>query len=577
MQELSTILDKCFEALSKEYEIEKVDYLPNDGEKKHFFVPVWRLIVQANIGGKLSDVEIYMAFPKEFPYVMPVVVVPDERLRFLPHISYGNRKLCLYEDGIVYDVGNIYGLIRDNIFRTRQWIEHYSNQDNTREFASEIKNYWSERYDNESEVEPHWILLGAIPKQTCELQGLSYPVDFLGKYDKYFEQVIVFKEGQDDGMLNNIKTRYKCVKITVLFIKSFSMPATPPYSMTGRDFLGCIKDEGDRKTFIQFINKNRKGCFLFSLGTEYLLGGVTIPQLNVNRNGFRPGSVSAIEVLTRLEYKNKNLGRIRANIYEKNRMAERTSGQIMNGQYFVIVGLGSVGGNLCYYLNGYNNARFALVDKDNLTIDNMGRHLLGFNYIDQRKVDAVSDYLTNYRPDRKVDAVCRNLEEYSIEELNKASALFLCTGDVMSEQWLLNKIAEGLLTIPTFILWLEPYAVSGIMIYINPDDTERLRTIIDGANDGFLDYCLIHRDEYGDGKKLTKKDAGCNGTYAIYSANDVTLFLSSMFPYIDSLLSTSKETGIYQWIGNIEMAKQRDITLSENASGHSKNDVLRIV
>lgn len=570
-------LRECYDELSKEYQIELVDYIPKGSSQEKINVPVWKVSIMAEVFGKVDTVEAFIAFPYEFPYLLPYVIVPEERFSLLPHISVKTRKLCLFEDSVVYDTGNIYGLIRECISKTRRWLELYSNQDNTEEYAKEIDSYWNEQYEGETEVESHWILLGQMPKESCELQGYLYSVDFLRDKDKCFEQCIVCGTDYSEDVLNNIRTRYSVRKIQILFIKSFRIPNKPPYSITGSQLLEQIENEDDRKSCTKFLNKNHQGHILFPLGLDYMLGGVIVPKQNVyNRSGYRNGSLTATDILTKFESKNKKLGRIKTGLYEETRMATRTAGELMKRQNFVIAGLGSVGSNLCYYLNGYNNASFALVDPDNLTIDNMGRHLLGFNYIDQRKAYAVADYLHQYRPDREVKAIDKRVELIPVDSFNQASAIFLCTGDIMSEKWLLKKIQNKEINQPTFFLWLEPFGLSGIMIYINPDDEEsiiRLKSDVDGC---FLKYCLIDQSEYEQGEKLTQRDAGCNGTYALYSANDVTLFLSAMFPHIDRLLESPNKTQILQWVGNVEIASQRGIHLVERADGLSKGQVINL-
>ena len=573
MPDLEAVLTECFAELSKEYAVERVDYIPNKGERTKSTVPVWKTTLTANVFGRIEDIEAFIAFPREFPYMLPCVIVPDERFCYLPHISVKTQKLCLYEDGVVYDTDNVYGLIRDCISKTRRWFELYSNQDNAAEYANEINSYWTEEYEDEKELEPHWIILGKIPDETCELQGYTYSVDFLGKTDKYFDQYLVCGADCDNGLLNNIKTRHKAYKLPVLFIKSLRIPSEPPFSMTGSQFIECIEEEEDKKRCVKFLNKHLGGRFLFSIGLDFMLGGVTVPKQNAFRKGFRRGILSATDVLTKYEGRNKKLGRIKAGIYEENRMAKRTAGQLMKPQNYLIVGLGSVGSNLCYYLNGYNNAKFALVDPDNLTVDNIGRHLLGFNYIDQQKASAVAEYLTLYRPDRKVDTTVKHFQEVSTEQINKASAIFVCTGDVMSERWLLYQLKEGTITVPSFILWLEPYGVSGIMLYVNPSCQESLRRVEVMAESSFMDYCLIAQQEYINGDKLIKRDAGCNGHYAQYSANDVTFFLSAMFPHIDQLLNDPIESKVYRWVGNIDIARQKEIQLVPGAAGLEKHCV----
>lgn len=574
MPDLATLLDGCFDELSREYEIEKVDYLPVQGEKRKSNVPVWRLIIQATVSKKVEDIEVFIAFPREFPYQMPFVIVPDDRFKYLPHISYKSRKLCLYEDGIVFDADNVCGLIRDNISKTRRWVERYANQDNASEYAQEISSYWIEQYDKEEEPESHCFLFGRMPEETRKLTAYTYQVAYYGTEDKYFDQTIICgDEETEEYIRQNIYIRSKARKETALYIHSLIVPLRPPCSITGKQLSGYITDKADRETFIKYLNTNKKGLFLFSIGLQNKIGGVSIPKLQVNKPGFRSGILKAFDIITKYDYANRNFVRLYASVYDENRIAKRTAGELMEKRNYVIAGLGSVGSNLCYYLNGYNNAQFALIDPENLTIDNLGRHLLGFNYLDQSKALAVAHYLTDYRPDRKVIALRESIEAIPTEELNSATALFVCTGDVMSEKWLLQKMCEVIIQTPAFILWLEPYGASGIMVYVNPSDKEGLNALREQVQDGFMRFNLIDRVEYEEGDKLTKSDVGCHGQYALYSANDVTLYLSAMFPKIDELLTTPAKSKVFQWIGNIEIAAQKGIRLVSEAAGLKKNSL----
>jgi hypothetical protein len=49
----------------------------------------------------------------------------------------------------------------------------------------------------------------------------------------------------------------------------------------------------------------------------------------------------------------------------------------------------------------------------------------------------------------------------------------------------------------------------------------------------------------------------------LYSGNDVMMFLSAMFPIIDRLIRhpDTSSNMCYRWIGNISMAKDKDIRL----------------
>ena len=571
MLDVKVALDICLDKLSLEYDIEEVDSIPqlrNLPDSR-----IWRVQIPALILGKAEDIEAYILFPNDFPYSMPYMIIQDERFRYLPHISIQSRKLCLYEDGEVYDAENIEGLIRESISKTRRWVEYYYGRDNSLEYAKEIKNYWNERYEEETSIDDSWILIGDIPVETCEMFGMSYANKNLKNGKAHVINVVASRD--DNEALKYIKCQYKVYEVPVLYLVSLKIPDAPPFYMTGQEIINRISDDNDKRILKKILNRYGKVNVLFSIGLDYALGGVYIHGLKVTKNGFRKGTLTPFKVLTSFENKNKKFERLYVSIYSSHRIAERTAGEMMDEKHFLIAGLGSIGSNLCYYLNGYNNVTFSLTDRDWLTVDNIGRHLLGFEYINQHKSYAVAHYLQQYRPDRGVEVLSKNLQQLKVDEINRSSAVFVCTGDVMSEKWLLMKMTEGSITRPAFILWLEPYGISGIMIYVNPEDIESVKRLIEKANDCFNEFCLISKEEYVNGEKLTQRDVGCNGSYALYSANDVTMFLSAMFPIIDKLLEQPTESKCYRWVGNIKIAIEKSIRLVES-SEMSKNTLQRL-
>lgn len=571
MLDVKVVLDICLDKLSLEYDIEEVDSIPqlrNLPDSR-----IWRVQIPALILGKAEDIEAYILFPNDFPYSMPYMIIQDERFRYLPHISIQSRKLCLYEDGEVYDAENIEGLIRESISKTRRWVEYYYGRDNSLEYAKEIKNYWNERYEEETSIDDSWILFGDIPVETCEMFGMSYANKNLKNGKAHVINVVASRD--DNEALKYIKCQYKVYEVPVLYLVSLKIPDAPPFYMTGQEIINRISDDNDKRILKKILNRYGKVNVLFSIGLDYALGGVYIHGLKVTKNGFRKGTLTPFKVLTSFENKNKKFERLYVSIYSSHRIAERTAGEMMDEKHFLIAGLGSIGSNLCYYLNGYNNVTFSLTDRDWLTVDNIGRHLLGFEYINQHKSYAVAHYLQQYRPDRGVEVLSKNLQQLKVDEINRSSAVFVCTGDVMSEKWLLMKMTEGSITRPAFILWLEPYGISGIMIYVNPEDIESVKRLIEKANDCFNEFCLISKEEYVNGEKLTQRDVGCNGSYALYSANDVTMFLSAMFPIIDKLLEQPTESKCYRWVGNIKIAIEKSIRLVKS-SEMSKNTLQRL-
>ena len=136
-----------------------------------------------------------------------------------------------------------------------------------------------------------------------------------------------------------------------------------------------------------------KGDKYFKL-TENRIGGIEVKPVRLQRNGFRNGSLTTCDVYLNFEKKTTNLTRLFGCLYSKERIAERTFGELMQKQNFLVAGLGSIGSNLVHFLSGNNNVSFTLVDNEVLTVDNVGRHLLGYRYVNQFKVCALIDYNT---------------------------------------------------------------------------------------------------------------------------------------------------------------------------------------
>ena len=235
----------------------------------------------------------------------------------------------------------------------------------------------------------------------------------------------------------------------------------------------------------------------------------------------------------------------------------------MPEQKFLIAGLGSVGSNLVHFLNGNNNTSFTLVDNETLTVDNIGRHLLGYRYVNQFKACALVDYLRSIRPEQKNKFGITSIQKYiggNFQKLSEYTALFLCIGDTMTEEYIIDAINKGELTIPVFILWLEPFGAAGHMVYINPDSLHRPLSINDPQTKLYI-HNVINEAEYKiQDNHFTKRDAGCNGVYALYSDNDVLLMLSAFYPIINQLLAEPAESKCYRGVGNIKRIVQKGIS-----------------
>lgn len=552
MRNLSDILIDCFNKVKTENFVEAVSCIPT--LKYDHYVQKWHIVTEIEYELRCRDIELYVGITPNFPYVLPDIYFLDTEFDYFPHIDYKSRKLCLFEDEVLLDTTKPEDIIFDCIKQAKRLVEDGVNKCNSKDFTDEISSYWHFSYDNEKSVNRLYYIYGKLPNDISVL-NLVFNHKDLG--------IIV-----DDENLNKVKQWNKIVSaLKILYLPELKVQKQPPYYMTWRILKGLLSKE-QLEAVYNFIKKTSSLNLIFPLSNNVVYGGIC-HSIKTSRNGFRPNSLTPIKVLEEMNA-NLKLQRFVASTYNDERIEERTSGIRQCRYKFGMVGLGSIGSNLSLLLNSYNNTSFVLVDDDIFKFDNIGRHILWVNDVFQYKVNGVKKRLLASRPDMDIKVATKNIYNYPIDSFSDCSALFLCTGNLMAEFFLIEQLEKNNIKIPKFVLWIEPYGIAGHMIYLgNNTGLKDLRSLF--SNQLIYNNNLIASEEYNKPEKFIKRDAGCNGTYTNYSGNDITLFLSSMYPHICNLLDNHEFFKCYRWVGNVHLAEEKGISLSEK--GLVKNQV----
>ncbi|NDV96758.1 hypothetical protein D0T84_17845 [Dysgonomonas sp. 521] len=565
MHDLTGILTPCFEQLYKIEDVRRVDEIPDI--RTDYYAEQWKVITEIDVNDQVKEIELYLGFLKSFPYTLPDIYFPNKAFGYLPHVESVGGKLCLMPDGASYPIDNPYEVIRYCLKQSKKLIEQGVKNENVDDFKAEINSYWRRMYDGEPETSDYWLIYENFPVETCVLKTLLYSQNVLGKKKpKTITRAFLLpKDYEESNIERYLKYHHKAMETEALFVKSVIVPDKASYSLTLQKLLECTSSAEDRRAIKSFINAAYGGIIVFQL-SETTMGGIYIDKVNTKKKGFRTDKLTACDFLLRFEKKNLLLERQYGSLYSSHRIAMRTAGTEMPKQSFVITGLGSVGSNLTYFLSGWNNASFTLIDAETLQPENIGRHLLGFHYIYQNKVDAVADYLYSIRPERGVNTyndTFQNIVINNSEVINTQTALFLCTGDAMTEKFIIDTLRNGHIKIPTFILWLEPFGIAGHLVYINPEQIPESFNLYNNEERMLYKHNLLEPTEYiAHADRFTKRDAGCNGEYSLYSGNDVTLLLSALYPHINQLIQQPQQSKCYRWVGNIHIAIEKNIKLT---------------
>lgn len=555
---MSELLDYCLKEVNKYEEVVRVDSIPKVGRS---YADNWKLSTEIGVGDVRHDIDLYIGFPIEFPYSRPDFYFQSLEFGYLPHAESKNGKLCLDEDGSAFSIDNPVGIILESLRKAKILIKEGVAKTNVADYHDEIESYWTREYNDEPDTIDNIIFYGEWPSKDCEVNELSYRVVLPEDAKKNFVTNVLLYTGDVEPFNGYISEYFQHSNSQALFLSDVSIRETAPYNLSFEDFLNLLSKDGRKRTR-NFLNRNNGGEIYFKL-TDNRIAGVSFEKTNPHKNGFRV--LKPCSVYENFGNKDKNLQRLYGYVYTKKRAAERTAGTLAAAMNFLVVGLGSIGSNLVHFLQGYNNTSFTLVDKDFLTADNIGRHVLGFRYVNLTKVHGMADYIKSTDLETDVRPVPSTLQEYigtDFNRLNIFTAIFLCIGDVMTERYVYQAVINGKIKVPIFNLWLEPFGVAGHMIYVNPTDNIKTVGIYEEKTYRYV-HNLVKSKEYDNHSDMfIRRDAGCNGAYTLYSQNDVLLMLSTFYPIINRLLQEPSHSKCYRWVGNKDFLLRQGIKLN---------------
>lgn len=552
---LSETLDKVYSELSLLETINRK--ATSTGLSKKGYSEIWEVKTEVEVGNYLKEICFYIAFDRLFPLNIPRIYLSQscyDEIKYIPHVDK-ERYICTYHaDSLILDISNPLGIVRDCLKRAKKIIKDGLETSNNDDFKDELGAYWTD--NDESNIFQYISLLPDFPKETTLLKicKLSPTYNHI-KYLLYKNKTDVKAKKFVDFVLSK---GCKGIESDVLFLGDYKINSKPPFPENNEDILKSMSDVSF-EAFKKYINSKKFDKYIFftaDTSSKPILLGWKHKFINTKRNGFRQESLTPFVTLSKYQIKDK-IERILVSEYSNNRIENRTSGLVCKKYNFLVAGLGSVGSNLIYFLNGLNYPNFKLIDDDILKIENIGRHLLGVNNINSTKVHAIKSHIENIRPDQNVSTKFSKLESILIDNIdyfNDCDYAFIAIGNQNIENFLIEKYNEKKISIPMFFLWIEPYAIGGHCVFIHPDDKITLADLYKGH---MYRFNIIEPAEYVKSNPiLSKQEAGCQTSYTPYSGNDVILFLSSIYKWLNHIIqNNSKQSMVMQWTGNINIAK----------------------
>jgi len=190
--------------------------------------------------------------------------------------------------------------------------------------------------------------------------------------------------------------------------------------------------------------------------------------------GYRRGRVPKLELLSRIATAEFPVQRAVTTRVGATALLHRTTGtqsDTLANVSVAIIGCGALGGTVANLLAQAGVRRLALFDGDILSWQNVGRHVLGGNWVGMNKAEALRADTLNRFHEFDVTAVPSDWQEAwksNPEVFDKHDLVLSLTGDWASD-CLLNHLSKQGTTVPPAIFgWVEAHALAGHAIAVVP-------------------------------------------------------------------------------------------------------------
>jgi hypothetical protein len=532
--------------------------------------------------GLAQSITFHLKFPKYFPLVMPKVVLPDyeyQKFNLLPHIEE-NMSICTFDNELTRtNPKDPVGIAKECLKSAKSIIENGLNGKNDKDYEEEFKSYWEKEYHVKDKVGFDLLSLSDAPFISTNLKLLK-----LNQKTLIFKYILHENEDHSLRFLSYLETKnISFEECSVFYLGEIEISFNPPLHISNRDVYQLVQNLGleVQRDFKRFINGPSEVkiviASIVTLGKSRLIAWKHGKLDTSKIKGFRKISLSKYQVLSTFQSSDL-VRRISPVNFSPNQKELRTAGiKGQNKSYiFLVAGIGSIGSNLIHFLNSINEVEFKFIDFDFLSLENIGRHLLGYSYVHINKAIGMRNFLVDKNPFQKIEVKTTSIIDVFLEDKDFVSSsdyLFLTTGNTNVEEYMAELLETEKVNKPMFLIWVEPYLSGGHCLFLYPGSNSYKSYFTD---DGLFKFNIIDNNEYiSNNPILSIKEAGCQTTFTPYSQSSVTLFLAAIFPEINEIIvSDLKKSQAFSWKGNLEYLGQNNIAINKIYNKVSDNKIL---
>lgn len=276
---------------------------------------------------------------------------------------------------------------------------------------------------------------------------------------------------------------------------------------------------------------------------------------------------------TKAQLENWSIRPIKVKIFNQERLMPRSGADLsLADKSVLLVGCGSVGGEIAYKLGAAGLGNMKLVDPDVYTVDNIYRHVLMEHYLGCNKALSLSLSLdtkypwikTSFQEDRLLDL---RLSDY----LNRFDLIVIAIGSPTHERLFHDFLIEQGIHKPVINTWLEGYGIGGHAVLDIPGSPGCLRCAYVDLQTGHrgLSSNLNFMEQDQD---VTVNYAGCGDLFLPYDASSAaqTALIATNLA-VGILQGTLKSSSKISWKGDLSFVDLRGFSVTHRHMAFDKS------
>lgn len=529
----------------------------------------WRILTDIKHPENGKAIELIVAAKPSFPFKVPhIFTLPMLEVLKHPHVEKQGR-LCIWGEDVMFDpqvITYVEHLINDSYSLVEKTVSGGLDED----FSAGMLSYWERSFTAPAKEKKATSL--------CNVKNLTSRRIHVA-YTSTNGVIFADTKGELISWLTNIglKPSQKILSTTLLINLSDAWKPSE-YPTTLGEILEILETQStvknDAITSISYILRSNLTSPAFLVQTNTTNGAIitamrcvsgirtrgnagqhNLPPVKIG-NGFRDDRIPLRDLKIRCSQ--AGIRGMKVERRDPSWVLGRDSNPFLStisGTTIGIIGLGSVGASLLPQLIKAGFSRFVLCDGESLEAANVGRHLLGINYVGTNKAEACKSYIQSNYPWVEIlhtGNLDWFLDNEAIEVLTtKCDLVISATADWASDKAIEEIINNNSLSCSVVFCFTEAHAVA-THCYVNKAGSFSYGSLFDNTG-SLLNSCAKFE------RRTIKKTHFCGGIFQPYGAVELSFGHSMIVEVVTELACEGVSDSSYHvWVGSQKLLQSVD-------------------